>query len=136
MLQFISKRLFSFIGRRPLYIEPKTVQVAFEPRTEFRINDRVHKTRIIADVKVTGPLGTLSFPIHQGLSAKFTAGKQDGEVRLNFERDEDFYNMVTKNQQKFINSMWGTTTAHMSNMIAGVTQVSTFDTLTCIFRGM
>lgn len=122
-MQFISRRAYSFIGRRPLYIQPSAVQVVFEPRTEFRINYRVHTTKIIADVKVKGPLGCLSFPIHQGISAIFSPGQQDGEIKLCINRDEEYYNTVTKHQQKFINSMWGTTTVHLSNMISGVTEV-------------
>jgi ribosomal protein L6P/L9E len=123
MSQLLLRRSYSFIGRRPLYFEPSVVQISFQPNTALRINDRVHKTKIIADAIVKGPLGSLKFPIHQGLAARFEDGKQNGEACLRFSRDDEYFEAASKNQRKFINSMWGTTTAHIANIISGVTEV-------------
>lgn len=130
----ILKRLYSFIGRRPVLIESNRVQITFHPRTEFKVNQHIHTTPIIADVNVTGPLGALTFPIHQGLSADFSSGKMSSEVLLKFGRDEEFYKSVSKHQKKFIDSMWGTTTAHINSMITGVTEVSLLSFFIAHFR--
>ena len=91
-------------------------------------NDRVHKTRIIADVHLSGHLGVLSFPFHQGLYATISPGKRIDERMLHIQRNDEFYAQATKHQRSFINSMWGTTSAHLRHMIVGVNEVL----LTCI----
>ncbi len=56
-------------------------------------------------VSVKGPLGTLSKPVHSLVTVAVSGGA---------------VSVVPKNTSKLARSLWGTTAAHIKNMIAGV----------------
>lgn len=116
-------RLYSYIGSRPILLE-KDVGVAFKwskEMDEFR-NEKTHKTQLLANLHVSGPQGSISFPFHRGLLAKL-ADAHDGLKWLHIVRDDVFLARANKLQKKFITAMWGTTAAHVRQFIQGVTEV-------------
>lgn len=108
-------RTYSYIGRQKINLEDG-VGVAIMHALK-RQPSCYKSTGIRETIRISGNKGTVDFPIHHGLIADVDSNT------LRIRRDEDVYKNLNTYQQKFVNSMWGTTNKILSNNIVGVTEV-------------
>lgn len=111
---------WSHIGRKP---------IPFDSRVKVSILDALGPhptvyghTRIEKEVQVSGPLGTLKFPIHRGLEATLSEGRVSGEMQINISLNDSFIDRIHKRGNQFIRAMWGTTAAILRQHVEGVTE--------------
>ncbi len=110
----------SHVGKRPIVYEPTKVNVlAISPPSEDA--GTFNRTPIVQYLTAEGPLGKLSFPIHQGLQWSIKPGHIPSESLLSFSLDQDKIKSLTKYQKKFVKAMWGTTASTMNRIVEGVT---------------
>lgn len=112
----ILTRTYSYIGKQRIALDDgvsvSIINVLKKQPPCYR------STGIPKIIKITGNKGTVDFPIHYGL----TVDHDSNTLRIH--RNEDVYKNLNTHQQKFVNSMWGTTNKILSNNIAGVTEVT------------
>jgi ribosomal protein L6P/L9E len=81
------------------------------------------QTPIVQRIVAKGPLGELSFPIHQGLKWEIKPGQVECEQQLSLEIDKKVFEKLSKYDQKFVRSMWGTTASGLNRIVEGVSEV-------------
>lgn len=112
----------SHVGRRPVIFEPARVSLEAVP-VDFARTTGFQQTPIIQRVIAKGPLGELSFPIHKGLRWSMKPGQVSTEKLFEVELDRPVFDQMNKYNQKFVRSMWGTTSSILSRMVEGVSEV-------------
>lgn len=115
-------RSYSHVGKRIISVEPN-VQVDILKPPKEPLHCAFGKTRISEIVRVSGPQGSLEFPIHHGLKVIKETGGVGGETLLNVQLDEKVVEGLSKHCRKFVRSMWGTTTTTLRNNVDGVSEV-------------
>ena len=110
-------RYFSHVGRERIsLLNPSLIELTEIPHLYTKRPQ--HKcTRIETILKIEGPLGVNSFPIHHGLKL------EKYPEYLKVIKDEDECEKFNKHQLKFVMSMWGTTTRILKHSIFGVIEV-------------
>jgi ribosomal protein L6P/L9E len=107
--------MYSYIGKQRISLEDG-VKVATRDALKKQPSN-YRSTGIREIIRVTGSKGTVDFPIHHGLAVDFDANT------MSVRRNEDVYKDLNAYQQKFVDSMWGTTTKILSNNVIGVAEV-------------
>lgn len=128
-------RRWSHVGRRLITLT-KEIQ-ATKLVSEATARPRTYGvTPIFENVVLRGPLGELSFPIHQGLLVKESPSDIEGERILRVELDDDLFPRLHKQGRKFVRSMWGTTASLLRQNVHGVSEVPPVlsSSLTMLFR--
>lgn len=74
-------------------------------------------------VRVSGPNGSLTVPVHHGLRITKEAGSVEGEVLLKVGLDSEAIAKLSKHCRKFVQAMWGTTASILRNHVEGVSEV-------------
>ena len=110
---------FSHVGRRPVVFEPSSVSIISFP-AKNSISSGFKQTPIKEKLVVKGPLGELSFPIHQGLKWSVAPGHVENESQITIQLDDAIFDNLNKYNRKFVRSMWGTTTSGINRMVEGV----------------
>lgn len=113
---------YSHVGRRPVIFEPARVSLEAVP-VEFARTTGFEQTPIVQRIIAKGPLGELSFPIHKGLCWSMKPGQIPTEKLFEVELDRPVFDKMNKYNQKFVRSMWGTTSSILNRMVEGVSEV-------------
>lgn len=114
-------RRYSHVGRRPVVYEPATVKIEAIPVQNHRPSS-FRQTPIVERIIAKGPLGELSFPIHKGLKWSIAPGQIQSEKQITVDIDKSLYDSMTKYNQKFVKSMWGTTSSSLNRIVEGVAE--------------
>lgn len=120
LIDCLKIRSFSFIGRKIIEcnknIQIENIANSVSSRTK---NNKI--TPIISKIRVSGPLGYLDFPLHQGLQLKVEdTGEDRKNIGISLRDDSDYFNT---HQKMFLKAMWGTSRATLLNNIEGVSKV-------------
>lgn len=113
---------FSHVGRRPVIFEPARISLTPIDIPNAR-SKGFQQTPIVQRIVAKGPLGELSFPIYQGLKWEIKPGQVECEQQLSLEIDKEVYETLSKYDQKFVKSMWGTTASGLNRIVEGVSEV-------------
>lgn len=124
-------RSYSHVGRRIISVEPN-VQVDIFTSPKEPLHYAFGKTPISEIVRVSGPQGSLEFPVHHGLKVTKDPGKVEGETLLKVRLDDKVVGGLSKHCRNFVRSMWGTTTTTLRNNVEGVSEVSLIENLTLL----
>ncbi len=114
-------RRWSHIGRRPIAVDA-SVKVAIVPR-QAPLSVPFGQTAAYKAITMSGPLGTAEFPIHKGIRVAIGPGPSPDERSIAVSIDEDALSRMSKYCQKFVKSMWGTTTSLIRQRMEGVVDV-------------
>ena len=114
-------RRLSHIGRRPIPFDSR-VCLDILPA----ISRPVHvfgQTPVVKQVHISGPLGSLTFPIHKGLAVSLTESPVENEKLLNVGLDTKVLESMPPKCRSFVKSMWGTTASIIRQHVEGVLEV-------------
>ncbi|KGG51272.1 hypothetical protein DI09_3p340 [Mitosporidium daphniae] len=134
------RRLYSFIGKQPILVDA-SVKIEISPIIDDS-SKTFKRTEYATLVRMDGPLGAVSFPIVKGLVVSHklntnsdptlaasadtlsTDSSREQELFVSLDLDRSLSGQkVTKYQEKFVKSMWGTTQKLLSNFAIGITEV-------------
>ena len=116
-----SIRLFSFVGRRPIVLEPGVTLSLQAIQRDPKIRDYTHKTTpFMQQIAIEGPLGRQEFKLADGLLLSKIDSKEPENSTFVISVDQPKFTHYNRYQQKFIKSMWGLTATLLSNMALGV----------------
>jgi ribosomal protein L6P/L9E len=121
MLSTVIRR-WSHVGRQPITVEPNVAVQIIPQKGTGQI--AFGRTAVSNIVRVTGPLGSLDFPIHRGLKVSLEAGVISDENVLKVTVDDMEFSKMSKYCKKFVKAMWGTTTSTLRQYVEGVNEVS------------
>ena len=143
------RRFYSFIGKQAILIDPG-VKLDISPIIGDS-SKTFKRTEYATLVSMDGPLGSASFPVIRGLvvthksnptldsnaidnaDASSVASSSEQELSIALNLDSSFIGYkLTKYQEKFVKSMWGTTQKLLSNLAIGITEVGVFSLITLL----
>lgn len=81
------------------------------------------QTPVVQKIIASGPLGTMSYPLHKGLKCQVIPGLIESEQQVTVDLDKEVFDKMSKYKQKFVKSMWGTTASGINRMVEGVNEV-------------
>ena len=119
LLLYTAKR-FSHVGKRAITVDPMVTIDILKPEAK---RCAFGQTPVHKIVKVSGPLGSLTFPIHYGLDVLIEPGTVEGEQVIRVLLQSELVNSFSKYCQSFVHSMWGTTATILRNNVEGVSEV-------------
>ena len=128
-------RQFGAVGRLPIPVDSR-VSLSLCKLPKPMIRPYLKKIPPLYELKVKGPLGEMTLPLHNGFSIREVPLTYPSSVTSNtsssiilpdrnwfVDLDMDNYAAQHKFEKEFTEAMWGTTATHIRNAVQGITEV-------------